>query len=332
MANILITGSEGSLMQEVIPLLLNKGHTVFGVDNLARHGKRGNILSEKYNLLIDDASNPEAMSNVFKERGPFDYVIQAAATIFGIGGFNENCSRILNTDLAIQSNIIDLSVKNNVKKFIYISSSMVYETCRPNPYGNSEHEPNSCHVPQTDYGLSKLVGERMVESAYRQHKLDYIIWRPFNIITPKERAENIQGYSHVFADFISVIIGEKSNIVPLIGDGNQIRCFTWIGDIANAIADHSFGPEVDVYNIGATTPITMRGLAIKIKSIGNKLGLCDNTPLKFDTTKTYNNDVTYRIPNVSKFRKSFDENWSPKNLDECLEECILYYSRTALKW
>jgi nucleoside-diphosphate-sugar epimerase len=335
MANILITGSEGSLMQETIPFLLDKGHNVFGVDNLSRHWKKNYVNSSKYIFSYGDASNPNEMEDIFTKYGPFDYVIQAAATIFGVGGFNDNCSKIINTDVAIQSNMINLSVKHNVKKFVYISSSMVYETCKPNPYGNKEHEPGLSVTPKTDYGLSKLVGERMVEAAFRQHKLDYIIWRPFNIITPKEQAENIQGYSHVFADFINVIIGEKSKEIPIIGSGQQIRCFTWIKDVAKVIAEHSFAVDMipdNVFNIGSTEPITMRGLAVKIANIGYKLGLCDGGPLDFKTTKEYKNDVEYRIPNISKLNSKIGSDWKTKNLDESLEECIMYFSRNKLKW
>lgn len=341
MSNILVTGSEGSLMQETIPLLLAQGHTVIGVDNLMRHGNKGNIVSDEYHFFGVDASNEYDMDIIFRNT-PIDYVIQAAASIYGVGGFNANCGDILNKDLKIQANMLILSVKYNIKKFVYISSSMVYERIKEDdgqwnmgPIESSVHDDGL--IPFTDYGLSKLVGERMVLSYAKQKGLDYIIWRPFNIITPKEIGGHTPGYSHVFADYIQQIIGEKVSELPIIGDGEQIRCFTWIGEVAQAIADYSFQPtehsfyDTPEYNIGNPEPVTMKELANKIKTIGHSKGLCDNTPLTFKTAANYTNDVKVRIPKIKKIQKRFG--FTPKiNLEASLRDCITYYSRHNIKW
>lgn len=320
-------------MQSVIPKLIDNGHFVIGIDNLSRHNTRGVFRSARYDFIQADASDYVYMDEIFENR-KIDYTFQGAATIFGVGGFNKYCADILTDDLKIQINMLDLSQKWNIKKFVYISSSMVYEMCESKPTGNMETEPWFVKAPITDYGLSKFVGERMVQSYDEQYGLDYTIWRPFNIITPGEIKSLEQGYNHVFSDFIDSIIGDKVEELPILGQGNQVRCFTWIDDVAKMIADNSFGSHTvgdGTYNIGNPEPVSMIELANRIKKIGYELGLCSDLPLTFKTTDVYPNDVQYRIPDIGRIQQKF--NFKPsKTLDESLRECIIHYSRVKLKW
>ena len=130
MKKILVTGSEGSLMQYVIPVLLKKGYEVIGVDNFARYG--------------------------------------------------------------------EIERKRNYK------------------HPSKEEDAFESTIPSTDYGMSKLVGEKLCRAFARQYGINYVIWRPFNIITPHEVAEKEQGLSHVFADFIKNLIVEKKNPLPIM--------------------------------------------------------------------------------------------------------------------
>ena len=223
---ILVTGSEGSLMQFVIPVLQERGHEVIGVDNFIRYGE---IERERnYEFVRGDLTNKDFVDELVSG---VDGVIQAAALIYGVGGFHKYPADILSKDVVLHQNILWSMVKHNVKKIAYISSSMVYERCNNHP--SKEEDAFESLVPSTDYGLSKLVGEKMCRAFAKQYGIEYVVWRPFNIITPYEVAENEQGMSHVFADFIKNLIVEKKNPLPIFGDGEQIRCFTWIGDIAN---------------------------------------------------------------------------------------------------
>ena len=191
---------------------------------------------------------------------------------------------------------------------------MVYEKCAQHT-SKEEHAMESL-IPMTDYGLSKLVGERLCMAFHKQYDIDYVIWRPFNIITPYEVAENEQGISHVFADFIKNIVVEKKNPLPIIGSGEQVRCFTWIEDVAKLIADFSFKSETDnqEYNIGNPEPITMKELALLIYK--------GDEPLDFVTTKEYKDDVLLRIPDVSKAMKELGFKPTMKVKDS-IEKCLL---------
>ena len=242
-----------------------------------------------------------------------DGVVQAAALIYGVGGFHKYPADILSKDIVLHQNILWAMKNNKVAKIAYISSSMVYE--RSNNHPCKEEDAFEAKIPNTDYGLSKLTGERLCIAFAKQFDVNYTIWRPFNIITPHEKGESEQGISHVFADFIKQLIIEKKNPLPIFGDGEQIRCFSWIEDIANAIGNYSFDSITDnkTYNIGNPEPISMKELA--------KLIYQGNDELKFKTTRTFKDDVKIRIPDISKAQKDFNFNPTIK-VNEAVKLCL----------
>lgn len=313
---ILVTGSEGSLMQAVIPKLLQQGHEILGVDNLYRHGKVSSLANKEYEFQNIDLTNRTQTSAICKN---VDAVFLAAAKIYGVGGFNHYCADIVSDDIAIQSNILHSCAKNSINRIIYISSSMVYETCTQDiNYPVTEDLVENCIAPKTDYGLSKYVGERMCRAFNKQYNIDYTIWRPFNIITPFEQSMPQQGFSHVFADYVDSLVTKKLNPLPIIGDGNQIRCFTWINDVANIIADYSFNAKTknEAYNICNVEPITMRELAEKIYATTHPA-----RPLEFKTVATYQDDVIVRIPSINKLR-SIINNYQFVSVNESIARCV----------
>jgi len=307
---ILVTGSEGSLMQFVIPHLLRQGHEVVGVDNFARYGV---IERERnYDFIRGDLTDKEFVDKIMEG---IDGVIQAAALIYGVGGFHKYPADILSKDIVLHQNILWAMKKHKVQKMAYISSSMVYERCQEHP-SKEEHVMESL-IPSTDYGLSKLVGERLCMAFQEQYGIDYVIWRPFNIITPLEAAEKEQGISHVFADFINNILIKKLNPLPIIGSGEQIRCFTWIDDVAKLIGEFSFDDKTNnrEYNIGNPEPITMKELALMMYD--------GEEPLQFETVREYTDDVMIRIPDVNRAIKElgFEPTLKAK---QSIEKCIAH--------
>jgi len=326
MIKVLVTGSEGSLMQAVIPLLLEKNYVVVGVDNLARYGERLGIAGNDYQFIKCDLTDRLNVDNLVKQTKP-DYIIQAAATIYGVGGFNKYCGEMYK-DITLHDNVLRAAVAYGVKKVIYISSSMVYENC-PQEIGKpvTEDIVDYYPAPYTDYGLSKFVGERVSKAYLKQHGLKYTIWRPFNIITPYEKSEDEQvGISHVFADYIKNIAIEKKKPLPIIGDGLQIRCFTWIDEVAQAIAEYSFLDKTDneTYNLGNPEPISMRVLAEKIVHIGsNEFKMFDDYFLLYESVGEYENDVRVRIPDVDKAKNELG--WQAKmRADDSIRLCLKY--------
>ena len=90
---------------------------------------------------------------------------------------------------------------------------------------------------------------------------------------------------------------DKKNPLPIIGNGEQIRCFTWIEDVASIIAEYSFDDRAkgQAFNICNVEPITMKTLAQKIYSYSG-----NDEDLTFETTKNFKHDVLVRIPSSTK--------------------------------
>ncbi len=322
---VMVTGSEGSLMQQVIPLLLEQGLDVVGVDNFSRYG----VIERQrdYEFVQGDLTDSNFVHGLMK--GIYG-VVQGAAQIYGVGGFHRYPADILSRDTMLHQNVLWAMQKCRVEKIAYISSSMVYERCSTHP--SSEEMAMESLVPSTDYGLSKLVGERLVRAFHRQYGMKYVIWRPFNIITPYEEGEETQGMSHVFADFIQNIVRLRKNPLPIIGSGEQVRCFTWIGDVAAAIAAYSFNKKTDCedFNLGCQEPITMKELALLIFETAQKMSLLshDERELSFETVAQYTDDVMMRVPAVAKAERLLG--WKARiKVRESVRYCLEHVSRSS---
>jgi nucleoside-diphosphate-sugar epimerase len=199
---------------------------------------------------------------------------------------------------------------------------MVYE--RQHDLARESDVPDML-VPRTDYGLSKLVGERLSQAFAAQYGLEYTIWRPFNIIGLHESAAGYDpGVCHVFADFIQRIVYERQNPMLVLGSGRQVRCFTWIGDVADAIAEWSFSPKTRNadFNLGNPEPVTMLALAARLYSLyWSMIGEPAPGPLLFRHEPAPADDVQVRIPEVTRAWERLG--WMPKvSLDQMLRRCL----------
>lgn len=303
-------------MSAVIPHLLEAGHEVTGVDTCEKWGFHAT--RRDYRFMAGDCSNPDVIRPLLKG---IHGVIQATATLAGVVGFHRRAADILTNDLAAHGNVLRLSAAAGVRRVVYISSSMVYEQCTTQPLAE---DSEGSRLPQTDYGLSKLVGERMSKAYWTQYGLPFTIWRPFNIIDPGEAGTDDPGVSHVFADFIHRLVIHQQNPLDILGDGLQVRSFAHIQEISLAIAQHSFSPltQNKVYNLGTPETTTMRDLAKKIFEKARRRGLIHSeSPLQFRTLPVVETDVKQRIGDFTKARHEL--NWKASiGLDESIERCL----------
>ncbi len=303
----------------VIPEFQKLGHQIIGVDNFARYGKIER--KRNYKLICADLTNSASVNDIFADNS-VDVVLHAAALVYGVVGFHKKPA-----DIIIDNNLTTMNLlkhgADKIKHFIYLSSSMVYERCKTVPH--KEPDADNSIVMSTSYGLSKYIGERVVKSVHDQWGTNFTIWRPFNIITPYERPEE-EGVSHVFSDMIRKIIIEKRQPLPILGDGQQVRCFTNIIDVAQAIARYSLDERAlnQEFNIGNVEPLTIKQLTELIVEIAKSRGLLPASyKLEYEYMPVYDDDVKVRIPDVSKINHTFG--WQAQiSVRQSLEQCIDY--------
>ncbi|MBI3342482.1 NAD-dependent epimerase/dehydratase family protein [Candidatus Curtissbacteria bacterium] len=310
-SKILVTGGAGFIGSEIVRQLLEVGHEVRVADNLSKKDAQVDTRAEFINV---DLTIPAEAKKVFKG---IDICINAAAKIGGIGYFHKFPATILSENNKLYSCTFEAAVDAGIKRMVYISSSMVFESATTFP--SKEEDIFKIPPPVSSYGFSKLSGEWYCHSFYDQYKLPFSICRPFNAYGINEFPEREVGYAHVIPDLVRKILSGQYPL-ELLGDGQQSRCFTHVSDVAGgviAVALHPNGENED-FNVGSDKEIKMIDLA---KIIWTVMG--EKKPFEVKYIKGFQFDIKRRVPNVDKVKKIID--WEPKvKFENGLKEVVTW--------
>src|SRR3989344_8964150 len=166
----LVTGGAGFIGSEIVRQLLDSGYQVRVADNLS---KKDASVDTRAEFLKVDLTNPQEAQKAFNG---IDLCINAAAKIGGIGYFHKFPATILSENNKIYSCTFEAAVKAKIKRIVYISSSMVFESATKFP--SKEDDIKKIPPPVSAYGFSKLSGEWYCKSFWDEYKLPYSICRP----------------------------------------------------------------------------------------------------------------------------------------------------------
>ncbi len=234
---ILVTGGAGFIGSHVVEEYLEAGHEVCVVDDLSS-GKREN-LPEEVPLYPVDIKDYKALEAVFLAEKP-DIVNHHAAQI-SVSYSVRQPRADAETNIFGSLNLIELSQKYGVKRFIYASSGgAVYGEPIEMPCAES-HPVN----PLSPYGISKHVVEHYLYFFCKSHGIDYIALRYPNVYGPRQ---DPYGEAGVIAIFTLRMLRKEDVVIN--GDGNQERDFVYVKDIANANL-----LALDVEKFGCSDPL-----------------------------------------------------------------------------
>jgi UDP-glucose 4-epimerase len=325
---ILVTGSAGFIAGYLVEELLNHGHQVVGIDNYSKYGKVSKSYDKhpQYKFIEGDAKDTALLKNLVEN---CDQIIALAAIIGGISLFHELAYDLLAENERIMASTFDAAIfacKNGwLKKINVVSSSMVFEstTMFPTPEGEQLH----CPPPLSTYGFQKLACEYFAKGAWEQYKLPYTIIRPFNCIGIGEKralcdkeimSGNVKlAMSHVVPDLVQKII-KGQNPLHILGSGEQIRHYTYGGDLAEGIrlcVENEKSVNQD-FNISTNVSSTVLELA---KLIWEKVN--GETPFQFVSDLPFQYDVQKRVPSVEKAERVLGFN-ARTSLSDALDEII----------
>ena len=245
MTRVLVTGSAGFIGGYVVEELLSRGYEVVGVDNELKYGPVLRSFDDHpaYRLIRGDARDSALMSDALVG---CDHLIAGAAMIGGISYFHTYAYDLLATNERILAATCDAAIRahqgGTLSKVTYLSSSMVFESATSWP--SAEGQELEIPPPRSSYGFQKLAVEYFARAAHSQHGLPYTIVRPFNCVGVGEgRAlgdvEILSGnvklaMSHVVPDLVQKVL-KGQDPLHILGDGSQIRHYTYAGDLARGI-------------------------------------------------------------------------------------------------
>lgn len=313
-----MTGSEGNVGTYMVKRIheLHPDWRVIRIAYTKTPGRTKVLPNEK--LYTGDLVDLLFVQRIFSEQ-VIDYVIHAAAKAYSFKYFKEAPYSLLRHDNTILMNVLDAAQK--IKKFVYLSSSTVYESGNESPF--TEEMTDRIPAPTSLYGQAKLFGEQLVRAFTQQTSVPYTIFRAFNIVSPLEPHDT--GDGHVFISFYKKIFADRATTIEILGNGDQIRCFTWVEDVANVIVDTLDDERTKnkILNIGNTESITLRELLEKMINIGKKLKLLPSEyrPTILTGGAFQGVDSQRRIPSVEKIEKLLG--WKPvTDLERCFTQFI----------
>ncbi|MFD2118070.1 NAD-dependent epimerase/dehydratase family protein [Paenibacillus yanchengensis] len=304
---VLITGGYGFIGSHVAERFYKEGNEVFIIDNLSASRKENVDFKHKsYMLSIED----EKCSEIFRFN-KFDIVVHAAALTNTPSDFPHKSIKEVQSNISGLVNMLTLSKKHHVKKFIYLSSASVY--------GNQEHislhEQLDCS-PDTSYGISKLSGEMYCKEWSDIHELSTLTLRLSNVYGPKQSSKRgvIGRYFHQAL---------RNQELVIYGDGEQTRDFIYVEDVAYAVYRASNSNEEGIYNVSTNVATSINELAAMFQRLMPVSSSIQNKPSKEE-------DINHIVLDNAKFMKDFD--WSPLySLEEGLQRTFVYYTHQLAK-
>lgn len=326
---VLVTGSAGFIGGYIVAELLNGGHHVVGLDNFSKYGPTRHTYDDHPHFTFIEADARQTESIAAALQG-CDHLIAGAAMIGGISYFHQFAYDLLATNERIMAATCDAAIAahraGELQKVTYLSSSMVFESTSHWP--SREGDERRIPPPLSSYGFQKLAVEYYARAAWDQYRLPYTIVRPFNCVGIGERraltdVEVLSGnvalaMSHVVPDLVQKVL-KGQDPLHVLGAGDQVRCYTYGGDLARGIVTTLTHPEAlnEDFNISTPTATTVTELA---QLIWQHIHGPDR-PLTLVHDDPFDHDVQRRIPDVSKAREilGFEATTTlPQMLDEVI--------------
>jgi UDP-glucose 4-epimerase len=333
---VLVTGSAGFIGGYVVEELLSRGHEVIGVDNYSKYGPVTKSYDDhpRYRFVLGDAQEVPLLKDLLED---CDHFIAGAALIGGISYFHAYAYDLLAQNERIMASSCDAAIhahrEGKLQKVLYMSSSMVFESTDRWP--SVEGDERLVPPPLSSYGFQKLAVEYYAKAALQQYGLPYTIVRPFNCVGIGEQravgnvevdSGNVKlAMSHVVPDLVQKVL-KGQDPLHVLGDGSQVRHYTYGGDLARGIVTAMEHPAAlnEDFNISTPAGHTVAELAEviwrKIKG--------DDVPLRLAHDEPYEHDVQKRVPCVDKVERLLGVRCDT-TLDDMLDEVIPWITQAV---
>ena len=256
---ILVTGGAGTVGSNIVKKLVKRQAQVTVIDNLDAYPFDyfheygvGNL--DNVEFIKDSITDEGIVDDLIKNN---DMVIHAAA-LADVGACIKNPQIEFKTNVAATQNILESSHKNNIEKFIFVSSAAVYGLGNRNIF----KETDPC-FPVSNYALSKYWGEQQSRLYYELYNLPTTSIRFFSVYGSPQIPKK---GSHSWAVAIFGALAKKGKPITVFGDGNQIRDFTHVSDIAESVvlSLEKESTNGKFFNVGTGKPTKINDIVEKV--------------------------------------------------------------------
>lgn len=305
-----VTGGAGFIGSHLVEELLNRGLKVRIVDNCVNGSESnlsGVISNENLEFIKGDILDPQVRSRS----------MEGAQRVFHLACLGVRHSLLhpaenfkVNAEGTLE--ILRSARKAAVERFVNVASSEIYGTAVRVPM----MEDHPTH-PTTVYGSGKLAGEATARAFYSTYGMNCVMLRPFNTFGPRSHHEGDCG--EVIPKFIIRSLAGEELLV--YGDGSQTRDFTYVKDMARAIADSAERDSLigGTWNIGS-------GSSIRIDELARKIARLTATKERVRNIQPRPGDVLALHADAGRFMST--SGWKPRvSWDEGLLNTIEYFRK-----
>src|SRR6516162_7720662 len=305
---VLISGAAGFICGYLIQDLLEHGYEIVGLDNFSKYGQvqKSFEAHPRYTFVEGDAKDVALIKELLAD---CDHFVAAAAMIGGISYFHEFAYDLLAENERITAAAFDAAIHahqhGRLQKITVLSSSMVFESTTE--YPTPEGAVHRCPPPRSTYGFQKLATEYFVQGAWEQYKLPYTIARPFNCVGVGEKralrdrdllSGNVKlAMSHVVPDLVQKVL-KGQDPLHILGQGNQVRHYTYGGDLARGIRLCIEHPKALNHDFNLSTPV--RTTVLELAGAIWKKVHGDRKPFRHVCDPAFEYDVQERSPGTDK--------------------------------
>lgn len=290
----LITGGAGFIGSHLAEALLKRGVEVSVIDDLST-GRIVNIdhlkPNPQFHYVLDTMMN-RAMLMEMIDRA--DVIVHLAAAV-GVQLIVESPVRTIETNIKGTELVLELAAKKK-KKVLIASTSEVYGKAVKVPFCEDDDlVMGATNKGRWSYACSKMIDEFLALAYWKEKQVPTVVVRLFNTVGPRQTGQ----YGMVVPRFIAQ--ARKGEPITVYGDGSQRRCFTWVGDVVQAIIELSEHPGAvgEIFNLGNTEEVTILELAERVRGLTGS-----SSPIKFvPYDQAYAagfEDMPRRVPSIDK--------------------------------
>ena len=270
---ILLTGGAGFIGSHLCDRLVGEGHRVACLDNfddfydprVKRRNIREAIGRGEFELIEGDIRNNQLIARIFR-RQSFDVVVHLAARA-GVRPSIDYPKLYEEVNVQGTINLLDACREYGVKSFVFASSSSVYGGNSKVPFS----EEDRVETPISPYGATKRAAELFCHTYHRLFDINVACLRYFTVYGPRQRPEM------AIHKFTRLIDGNER--VPMYGDGQSMRDYTYIDDIIDGTLGAIYANKgYEIYNLGESRTTRLNDLIRMLEEALGKRAIIEGLP------------------------------------------------------